>query len=352
MTIDRTFSSTESSSPSPDAFELFGIDLEGEFAPYLLTCTDRGAAEKIAFDSNPQKRKYGALPHFLPAAAAQAYFAEEAPYFLHHYSPNAPGTHPSQNVHYAEGIVLFYEKFGTHLAEFTETVLAHYPLLPTQSKGLELSLFGLSGSGKTTAMQAIAELYGPKVILMDSDTVRYNFFAKMISDVEQAAGASFTDIRNNLIHTRLSGALYLCLAIVCKELKRRGYLVVTASTMPKQEADEIIYLSHPDGIDPRRIPEERRREVAATLFARTQARVPEVDNYAWENAQTVTDFRKMVPVSVQVPEEIHMIFLKNVRKTLLNKELSIRELNNFRIEDPEAQKKYYRRFFERVLGAA
>lgn len=349
MAQDHSFSSSEKA--PADAFESFGIELEGEFAPYLFTCTNRVAAEKLAFGSDPRKRKYGALPHFLPAQEAQKYFSEEAPYFLHHYSPRAPGTPSSQNTHYAEGIVLFYEKFGTHLADFTEKVLAQYPILPAPPKGLELSLFGLSGSGKTTAMQAIAEVYGPKVILIDSDTVRYNFFAKMIYDVEHAAGASFEEIRHHLMHTRLSGALYLSLAIICKELKRRGYLVVTASTMPKQEADEIIYLGHPDGIDPRRISEEKRSEVAAQLFTRTQTRVPEVDNYDWENAHTVTDFRRMAPVSVQVPQEIHTLFLKNVRKSLLNRDLSIRELNNFRIENPEAQKAYYRRFFERLLGA-
>lgn len=174
---------------------------------------------------------------------------------------------------------------------------------------------------------------GERVIVIDSDTVRYNLFAKMIKDVELAQGTGMKEIRDELMHNAISGALYFLLEYVTKELKERGYTVIKSSTLSNEGADATIYVEHPDGIDPRGISDAQIPAMAKALVARTQSRIAEKDNYDWVHAETVFDFNAMQPVTVQVPEHIHGNFLKNIREALA-KGPSVHILHNPKIYDP------------------
>ncbi len=334
-----------------DPVKDFGLAIEGEKQSPLFK--DRATAEKATNPWNPDRRIYGAVPHLKAPGEAVELFKEEAGYFSKTYKTKEPGAPPWRDASYAEGMILFEAKFGKKLSEFAEEILAHYPPLPDAKPGKELSIFGLSGSGKSTALEAIRELYGSKVVEMDSDTVRFNLLAKMMRDVELANGATLDEVRKQLIHNNISGSLYLLLHHLTKELKARGYSVVRSSTMPEAGADVSVYVSHPDGIDPRKVTDEQLPEAAKNLFERTQKRVSGDDDYDWEHAETVTSFESMKPVTVQVPERVHGIFVKTLRDNVLsNPNTKYVELSNERLEDPSARKAHYKAFFEKTLGKA
>lgn len=307
-------------------------------------------AEKFTAPWSPARRSYGALPHLKSPEETLNSFREAAAYFSKTYTPKAPDAPPWRDASFAEGMILFEAKFGKKLSAFSEEILANYPPINNGKPGKVLSVFGLSGSGKSTALEAMHDLYGSKVVEMDSDTVRFNLLARMMRDVELANGADLTEVREQLIHNNISGSLYLLLNHLTKELQARGYNVVRSSTMPEPSADVTVYISHPDGIDPRKVTDEQLPEVAKGLFERTQGRVSGSDDYDWEHAETVTDFGKMKPVTVQVPQRVHEIFVKNTRDILSKPGANFHELANQTIADPEARKAMYRDFFEKTLG--
>ena len=122
--------------------------------------------------------------------------------------------------------------------------------------------------------------------------------------------------------------------------------------MPESGVDLLVYIAHPDGVDPRKVTDEEIPVVGKTLFERTQTRVQGDDDYDWEHAETVTRFEDMKPVTVQVPERVHGIFIKNLRGVLSNPPAGLLEFPNHRIDDPAARKTQYRTFFEKALGKA
>ncbi len=333
-----------------DLVKEFGLKVEGENQYPLFK--DRATAEKFAYPWNPGRRAYGALPHLNPVAETLESFKDEARFFSKTYTTKEAGAPPWRDESYGEGMILFEAKFGKKLSAFAEEILAQYPPLPDAKPGKELSVFGLSGSGKSTALEAIHDLYGSKVVEMDSDTVRFNLLARMVKDIEMENGASLDEVRQNLIHNNLSGPLYLLLNHLTKELKSRGYSVVRSSTMPESGVDLLVYIAHPDGVDPRKVTDEEIPVVGKTLFERTQTRVQGDDDYDWEHAETVTRFEDMKPVTVQVPERVHGIFIKNLRGVLSNPPAGLLEFPNHRIDDPAARKTQYRTFFEKALGKA
>lgn len=279
----------------------------------VLLASDQKTVEKTLNLWDSTSRRFGALPHFEERTRIVADFADEAKYFSKHYVVGAGPLWRDSS--YASGVLLFELKFGKKLSAFVEEILANYPDLHTTGK--EISVFGLSGSGKSSMCEAIAKELGDDVIIMDSDTVRFNLLGRMIRDVEIASGASLKEVRESLIHNSISGSLYFALNHISKELKQRGYTVVTSSTLPSPAADAVVYIEHPEGIDPRVFSTTDERDHAAkTLFERTQARVDGSDNFDWEHAETVTDFRKMKPVTVRVPQHIHALFLKNIAAAL------------------------------------
>jgi len=305
---------------------------------------DREYAEQYAPPWNKTRRMYGALPHYDQKDEIIESFASEAEYFAKHYET---GKGPEwRDPSYAEGALLFQMKFGENLSDFTESILAQYP--PIGGVGKEISLFGLSGSGKSSAIEALKHKLGENVIVMDSDTVRYNLLAKKIKDVEQASGAGMDEIRNDLINNAISGPLYFALNHITKELKSRGYSIIQSSTQPNPGADLSFYLQHPDGIDPRKVSEENRDEVAKDLYERTQSRVGDFDNYDWDNAETILDFNRMIDVTVRVPERAHAAFLKNISETLEKPESKITELENPNIADAGERKRHFEKLFENI----
>lgn len=297
---------------------------------------EKAAAEAYMNYFYPGSPRYGAMPNFENRSAIVAGFTEEAAKLGFTQSADK-----QSNKMGAEGILLFELKFGIPLSEFAKQILDKYP--PKNSsgdakKGKIISLFGLSGSGKSTITEVLQERYADDLIIMDSDTMKYNLLARMVKDAEATAGIDAQGIKDKaLMHNAISGALYVLIDRVSKELVDRGYMVVKSSSRPEQQADVKIYVEHPDGINPTDIADADVPAIAKTLFERTQARVNGADDYDWDNAETVLDFRKMKPVTVQVPEGAHAAFLRG-RKKELAADQSIVRLPNPRIDDAEARK--------------
>jgi len=277
-----------------------------------LITQDRVMLEDFRHPWTPERRAYGALPYFDRRDEIIAHFPEEAAFFSKHYRLHSGPEWQDQ--FYATGALLFEMKFGTRLSEFAKNILAHYP--DRGHRGKLISVFGLSGSGKSTATDAFRAVLGADTVVIDSDTARYGLLAKMVRDAELAGGADADTIKGKLIHNDISGAFYFLLDYVKKELRDCGYTVVSCSAQPDNLADQIFYIEHPDGIDPRTISEEQMPAVAQQLFARTEKRIHGQDNYDWDHAATVLDFNAMKPVTVQVPERVHGIFLKTVASAL------------------------------------
>lgn len=310
-----------------------------------LLSGDREAVEQFCNPWQKDRRAYGALPHFDERDRIIDEFPQEAEYFSRHYTPGeGPARRDSS---YAQGAMLFEMKFGQKLSAFTEEILNHYP--PKGEEGKEISVFGLSGSGKSTVVEVMKEKFGDDAVIMDSDTVRYNLLGKKIKEVETAGGADMDEIQNELMHNNISGALYFALNHVTKELRERGYTVVQSATQPTPGADVTIYVEHPDGIDPRTVSADDREDVAHTLFQRTQARIDGPDNFDWDNADTITDFRKMTDVSVRVPERVHGIFLSNLKKAL-GQQKDVRMLANPANPDANARREQLEAQLENILG--
>ncbi|MDO8581508.1 MAG: hypothetical protein Q7S16_01410 [bacterium] len=321
---------------------------EKENAPMTLLVAmtgDKEAAEHATYPRNPERKMWGALPHFGERDEVVGYFPEEASYFEKHYTP---GKGPEwRDSFYAGRALLFELKFGKRLSQFAEEILALYPKRDGQ-KGKEINIFGLSGSGKSTAVAILKEQMGDRVLVLDSDTVRYNLLAKMIQDVELAHGTDMKEIRDECMHNAISGALYFLLEYVAKELKERGYTVIKSSTLSNEGADATIYIEHPDGIDPRGVSDTQIPAMAKQLFGRTQSRLSEKDNYDWAHAKTVTDFNAMQPVTVQVPEQVHGNFVKNIREALA-KDPSIQILLNPKIDDANERNAALRKKLQEIL---
>ncbi len=331
-----------------DFVEEYGLVTEGEKTSPLLL--GKEAAEKAAPPWNPNRRSYGAVPFLKSRDESLALFRGEAAYFGRTYKTKEPGAPPWRDAAYAEGMILYEAKFGEKLSELAEEILSQYPSIEGADKGKVISLFGLSGSGKSTALEALREIYGDQLIEMDSDTVRYNLFGKKIQEVEMENGATLDEVRNHLMHNNISGSMYLLLDHLTKTLKDRGYMIVRSSTMPEFGADAIVYLQHPDGIDPRRISDEEISDKAGVLFARTESRVDGPDDFDWDHRQTVTRFEDMKQVTVQVPQQVHGIFIKNLRGILSNPSIAYKELTNERIDDPTERKKHYVKALRKVIS--
>jgi predicted kinase len=261
---------------------------------------------------HPGRKIYGTLPYFTHRDQIVARFNREARYFSKHYDPRAD-RHLRGSI-YAEGAIFFEMKFGRPLSRLAEAVLGHYPDL--KKRGRDICVFGLSGAGKSLVLEAVRQQLGKNAVIIDNDTARYNLFAKLVLDCEAQAGVNEAEVRKNLMHNAISAPLYFMLNDVAAELSARGYDVVRSSVMPSDNVDRLIYVEHPDGIDPRQITDEQTPEAVRVLYKRTHARAPEGDTYDWRHAHTETDFRRMTEVSVDVPKFAHTTLLKNLRAAL------------------------------------
>lgn len=271
--------------------------------------------ESMTFFNEPAMHTFGALPYASERSNFINHLPEELAYFGYDQTPIGDNRDLTRT---AEAALLFEMKAGYPLSQLAEAVLAHYPDL--EKEGKVVSIFGLSGSGKSLALEAIRERYGDEAVVMDSDTARYNLLAKIVSDAEQTNGKTPEEIKaSKVIHNRITGSFYTLLNYVTAELKKRGYLVVRAATAPYEAADIGLYIEHPDGIDPvslMNVPEEQVKAAATELYRRTSERVSGSDNYDWDKPKLITKFEDMRDVTVQVPQAIHERFIYNVAEKL------------------------------------
>ena len=193
-----------------DSFLEFDVNL----AESDLLSKSKEELENLRKPWSPDRRAYGALPNFENRDEIIGNFPKESGYFKKHYNPRDTNKPAWMNKFYAEGIVLFEMKFGRTLSSFCEEILANYPDL--HKSGKEISIFGLSGSGKSTVVEVLKKKFGDGVIIMDSDTVRFNLLARMIKDVEMSAGVDLEEIRDQLINNDIVRSLYMALNYLSK----------------------------------------------------------------------------------------------------------------------------------------
>ena len=301
----------------------------------ILINGPRELAEAVRTDDG--RPMFGRLPHFDRRDSIAARIPEELEFFGEAVPVRKfPGWKRKAHL---EGLLLYEMKFGQPLSRLAKEMLGHYPPRG-YAPGRKISIFGLSGAGKSTAIEVLRELPGLEdAVMIDNDTVRYNLFAKKFKEVDGAAGASVEDLRT-LIHNRISGALYLTLEYITAMLKRHGYDVVISSVFPAEDSDLEIYVEHCK-IDPRAAikpgtsayDDEAMDKMARTLFEFTAQRIPAQDNYDWDNAEIITYFRRMREVTLRVPEAIHRNFVRALGKSLLERR-SIQTLRNPEESDP------------------
>lgn len=294
---------------------------------------------------------YGAVPHFERRAEFVESLPEEVSFFAK--EVNFDALPEWKKKMYIAGILLYETKTGEPLSTLAQEILSHYPDL--QKEGRKLGICGLSGSGKSTAAEGIRDLLGPEAIIMDSDTCRYNLFAKKVQDAETTIGTP-KEIIQDRIHNSISGALYLTLEYVGNVLKKRGYTVLLSGTSPAEGTDLNFYVEH-RLVDPRTIgstgdPEQDKIEianVAKQLTEITSRRVPQNDDYDWDHAETITDFDVMRPVSVQVPEFVHGMFIQNLKRDLAQR-TDIISISNPENTDPAAREEHFQKQIKAALG--
>jgi septum formation protein len=318
--------------PLPGQQQAEALRLMAEFgvrpAESILLKGSRPEVEQHRQADNPERRQYGTVPFHGRREEIVSDFPAELAYFSH-FRPAGDGTETLAK--YAESLPLFAMKFGRPMREFAQEIMAHYPDLGRL--GRDISLFGLSGSGKSALMTAVRERLGSDVVVMDSDTVRYNLFGKMVRDVETAAGADLDEVRHHLIYNDVSNCLYLLRHHVAAELKGRGYTVIQNATTPRFGSDRLIYVENPDGLDPLALADADIPKVARSLSEATEHRGAERDNYDWDRAETVTDFHAMRPVSVRVDPKVNEQIIREVRQALMDPRHHVEHLPNRRTAD-------------------
>lgn len=338
---ERTLALLKSLNAGPDENREIDILVNG---PRELTQTVR------TDDGRPM---FGVLPNFDRRDVILARLPEEVAFFEQ--AVDLKRFPEWKRKSHLEGLLIYEMKFGQPLSQLANEILAHYPPRG-YAPGRKISIFGLSGAGKSTAVEALREVSGLEgAVVMDNDTVRYNLFAKKFKDADGAAGASVDELRQ-LIHNRISGALYLTLEYVTEMLKRQGYDVVISSTFPAEDSDVEVYVEHCK-VDPRaaikpgtkEYDDEAMDRMARTLFEFTQKRIEAHDNYDWDRAETITDFRRMREVTLRVPEAIHRNFVRALGKSLLERE-SIQTLRNPEESDSKRRKEALKEQLTRLLG--
>lgn len=284
--------------------------------------------EQARDPDRPERRQYGAVPYFDRREDIIRDFPNELNYFSG-FRERHDATPASAK--YAEATELFAMKWGRPMREFAEEILVHYPDLG--KKGQDVCLFGLSGAGKTEITRVLGARLGDTAVVMDSDTVRYNLFGRMVRDVETGAGASLEEVRQHLLFNRVSDCLYLLRQHVAGELKNRGYTVIQNATTPRFTSDRLIYIENPDEPDPTTLAEADLPAFAERLSSRVSGRTSERDDFDWEHAETVTDFRQMRPVQVRVSAAANESILKELRRVLSKQDGNVTHVMNRRTED-------------------
>lgn len=256
---------------------------------------------------------------------------------------------------YVKGMIAYELKFGKPLSDLVKEILTNYPT-HNVARGKKISVCGLSGSGKSTSLEALREILGDDGVIIDSDTARYNLFAKDVKDAEEQRGISRGEIQQRIHNSVISGSMYLSLEYVTQVLRDRGYDVVISGTSPAEGADKTIYIEH-RLLNPRTIGASGEKEkddleianAAHALFEITQTRVSSNDSYDWDNANQITNFNEMTDVSVRVPEFVHGMFIRNLRRDLDTRS-DIISITNPESADPQIRKTHLKEQISNVLA--
>jgi ABC-type oligopeptide transport system ATPase subunit len=233
-------------------------------------------------------------------------------------------------------------KFGVRLSVFAKEVLRHYPSL--RKKGKILNIFGLSGSGKSTVYQLLRPMLGTRgVVCIDDDAARYGLFAKPIFDLETNAGTSLGEIRQHLLHNAISDTFYILLDFLTQELRSRGYVVIRTSTIPLGFADQLWYVEHPDGVDPRVLRDDDVVDAVKKLVERTSARTAERDTYPWKKARRVLEFSQMLSVDLRLSERPHTKILQSLIRAFRDRSLvkRVQVIRNLPITDVRQRRQMF-----------
>jgi len=285
----------------------------------ILTGKSQSELETYFNPTVPGRREYGALPFFTRRKSILSHLLSEEKYFKKHRISSRIKSKREPK----EAIALFEMKFGVRLSVFAKEILRSYPHL--RAKGKIINMFGLSGSGKSTVVEVIRKMRTvSKVVIIDDDAARYGLFAKLILDVETKAGTTLHEIRQHMLHNAISRTFYLLLDFITRELRLRGYIVVRVSTTPLIDADELWYVEHPDGINPRTLKEADIAKTIQKLIKRTDMRVAERDNYPWKKARCVVNFSAMHNVMLRLSERVHKEILLSLKRALLDRKLTKR----------------------------
>ncbi len=300
----------------------WGLRVGGEKPDAVAAHLIEGSQESAEkFEVQPGRAAFGSMPFFGNRDAILARFAEEKAFFEQEVDMKA---FPEwKRKFYAAGALAYELKFGKPLSSLVESILVHYPPKKDTKPGKKISLCGLSGSGKSTALEAVREVLGSDAVVMDSDTTRFNLFAADVQVAESKGGASPEQVQDRIQNSAISGSMYLALEYVTNALRKLGYDVVIAGTSPSEGSDKVLYVEHRT-IDPRVIgvsgnEDKDKAEVAVAarqLFEVTEKRVPGSDSYDWSQAEQITRFEDMRDVSVRVPEFVHGKFVGNLKKEL------------------------------------
>ena len=328
-----------------------GLVIEGEKVDLPTVALLKGTREEAEAAERTGKNVFGTMPHFDSRQEVLAH-VPDAVRFFEQAVDIARLPQWKRNM-YTSGMVAYELKFGKPLSSLVKDVLKNYPVRK-DSQGRKISLCGLSGSGKSTAVESIREVLGDAVVI-DSDTTRYNLFAKDVQTCEEQSGASHEEVQQRIHNSAISGAMYLSLEFVTNVLRQRGYDVVMVGTSPAEGSDKSIYIEH-RLMDPRTIgqsgdKEKDDTEIAAAaheLAQITEARVASADSYDWDHAEQITKFDEMKDVTVRVPEFVHGIFIRNLQRDLMANR-SIVPIVNPETNDPVVRKAKFTEQLRNVL---
>ena len=305
----------------------------GSFSPYIQQGATAESISKMTINS---EIAYGSVPGMNDLESHLVALQDDIEYFKK--SGIILGTREINSM------LLYRLKFNHSITKLTESILSHYPIIGNQGKSI--SLFGLAGSGKSLAIDALSKFYGEKLVVIDSDKTRINLFAKLVKDLETANGNVVNGVSSTLLHVPISGPLYTAIAYVIQILKNRGYTVIQASLGVNRNTDEVYYLEHRDvDIQNLEIPEDPEQEqspefiqAVTKLSAITTIRFLEKDGFDWKNPKQETDFRKMHNIIVDVSPKTHAHFIIEVKK-LLETLPNIKIIHNPKTDNTEEAKK-------------
>lgn len=145
------------------------------FRPTFDIINPLRSQESLEAKETADKIKYfGALPHYSRLEEHLRGVAQDLERLQDSYGISNESAIENER----RSLLTYRLKYGSSLLDLVEKCMAKYPAIENQT-GKIYSVFGLSGSGKSLMAEALREKYGDRLIVMDSDTCRYNLFAPL-----------------------------------------------------------------------------------------------------------------------------------------------------------------------------